>query len=288
MIRTYIQRRSIGWLRGSVYPMLMVPQQECYLVERLGAYSRSMSGGPMFKIPFLERVSGVQVLKEINIEINKQNAITKDNVTVGLDGVLYIKIFDPYKTQYGVVDAANAVTNLAQTSMRSEIGKMQLDGVFSERENLNRQIVKAINSAAEDWGIRALRYEIRDIEIPKEIQHAMQMQVGAERQKRATILESEGVKQAAINAAEGAAEALLIDARAKAAAITAVSEQIEKGHGMEAARLQLASGYIDAFGKLAKEGNTLILPADTGDVSSMLAKAMKTVDVVQTKKEPAT
>ena len=180
MIRTYIQRRSIGWLRGSVYPMLMVPQQECYLVERLGAYSRSMSGGPMFKIPFLERVSGVQVLKEINIEINKQNAITKDNVTVGLDGVLYIKvnktklnifvnwyfqIFDPYKTQYGVVDAANAVTNLAQTSMRSEIGKMQLDGVFSERENLNRQIVKAINSAAEDWGIRALRYEIRDIEV---------------------------------------------------------------------------------------------------------------------------
>lgn len=273
-------------LRAHVYPMLMVPQQECYLVERFGAYSRSMHGGPMFKIPFVERVSGVQVLKEINIEINKQNAITKDNVTVGLDGVLYIKIFDPYKTQYGVVDAATAVTNLAQTSMRSEIGKMQLDGVFSERENLNRQIVKAINHAAEDWGIRALRYEIRDIEIPKEIQHAMQMQVGAERQKRAKILESEGVKQAAINEAEGAAEALMIDARAKAAAITAVSEQIEKGRGMEAAQLQLAQGYIDAFGNLAKEGNTLILPADTGDVSSMLAKAMKTVDIV--KKEPAT
>jgi len=276
-----IRNYRVGLWKRTISPLLFVPQQECYLIERFGAYSRSVSGGPLFKIPFIESLSGIQVLKEINIEINKQSAITKDNVTVDLDGVLYIKIFDPYKTQYGVVDAQAAVTNLAQTSMRSEIGKMQLDGVFSERENLNKQIVSAINSAAEEWGIRALRYEIRDIEIPKEIQNAMQKQVGAERNKRAKILESEGIKQAQINQAEGEAEALLIEAKAKAEAIAAVNEQIEKGKGMEAAKLQLAQAYIDAFGKLAKEGNTLILPADTGDVSSMLAKAMKTIDVVK-------
>lgn len=284
-------------LSRKVFPINFVPQQEVFIIERFGKFSRQKEGGVMFKIPLLEEIAYVQVMKELVIKVDGQKAITKDNVTVDLDGVLYIKIRDPYKASYGVDDAENAITAIAQTTMRSEIGKLTLDGLFSERDQLNQKIVEAINDASEDWGMGALRYEIRDIEIPKEILMAMQKQVEAERTKRAEILKSEGVREASINEAEGKrkaqilaseaqeielineargqAEAVKLNAQAKAAAIEIIAKKLGDSNGEDAARFELAARYIDAFGELAQENNTLILPAETGDVPAMIGTAMK-------------
>lgn len=284
-------------LSRKVFPINFVPQQEVFIIERFGKFSRQKEGGVMFKIPLLEEIAYVQVMKELVIKVDGQKAITKDNVTVDLDGVLYIKIRDPYKASYGVDDAENAITAIAQTTMRSEIGKLTLDGLFSERDQLNQKIVEAINDASEDWGMGALRYEIRDIEIPKEILMAMQKQVEAERTKRAEILKSEGVREASINEAEGKrkaqilaseaqeielineargqAEAVKLNAQAKAAAIEIIAQKLGDSNGEDAARFELAARYIDAFGELAQENNTLILPAETGDVPAMIGTAMK-------------
>jgi len=292
------QRAPVRWKHSTPMNtvMMFVPQQEAWVVERMGKYQKILEPGMNFLIPLLDKVKYVQSLKEIAIEIPQQTAITIDNVTLNIDGVLYLRIKDPYKASYGVEDPEFAITQLAQTTMRSEIGKITLDTLFRERELLNKGIVIAINSAADAWGIECLRYEIRDIRMPHRVQEAMQMQVEAERKKRAAILESEGIKSAEINVAEGKkqsrilaseaekqelineaqgqAEAVIAAGKARAQSIELVSKALCGENGQNAAALAVAEKYVGAFGELAKTNNTLILPANTGDVSSMVAQAM--------------
>merc|ERR1719369_806097 len=195
--------------------ILFVPQQEAWVVERMGKYHRVLEPGLNILIPILDRIKYVQSLKEIAIDIPQQAAITLDNVTLNIDGVLYLRIIDPYKASYGVEDPEFAITQLAQTLMRSEIGKITMDTLFREREQLNIQIVRAINAASEAWGIQCMRYEIRDIRLPVRVQEAMQMQVEAERKKRAAVLESEGIMAAEINVAEGKKQARILASEAE-------------------------------------------------------------------------
>merc|ERR1719422_642513 len=240
----------------------------------MGAYNRILSPGLNILIPVLDKVKYVQSLKEITIDIPQQSAITKDNVAVHIDGVLYLRVIDPYKASYGVEDPEFAITQLAQTTMRSEIGKMELDMLFKERENLNISIVQAINLASEAWGIQCMRYEIRDIKLPERIQEAMQMQVEAERKKRALVLESEAEKTQLINSAAGAAQAVIVAGEARAKSITAVAEALGSDKGSAAASLAVAENYVTAFGQLAKSSNTLLLPSNAGDVTGMVTQAM--------------
>ncbi|NXX54848.1 STML2 protein, partial [Scopus umbretta] len=275
--------------------VLFVPQQEAWVVERMGKFHRILEPGLNFLIPLLDRIRYVQSLKEIVINVPEQSAVTLDNVTLQIDGVLYLRVMDPYKASYGVEDPEYAVTQLAQTTMRSELGKLSLDRVFRERESLNANIVDAINQASDCWGIRCLRYEIKDIHVPPRVKESMQMQVEAERRKRATVLESEGMRQSAINVAEGQkqaqilaseaekaeqinkaagreANAMLVKARAKAEAIQLLAAALAQQHGSAAASLSVAEQYVSAFSKLAKDSNTLLLPANTGDVTNMVAQ----------------
>ncbi|NXA42031.1 STML2 protein, partial [Eudromia elegans] len=277
--------------------VLFVPQQEAWVVERMGRFHRILEPGLNFLIPLLDRVRYVQSLKEIVINVPEQSAVTLDNVTLQIDGVLYLRVMDPYKASYGVEDPEYAVTQLAQTTMRSELGKLSLDRVFRERESLNASIVDAINQASDYWGIRCLRYEIKDIHVPPRVKESMQMQVEAERRKRATVLESEGTRESAINVAEGQkqaqilaseaqkaeqinkaagreANAVLVRARAKAEAIQLLAAALAQQHGSAAASLSVAEQYVSAFSKLAKDSNTLLLPANTGDVTSMVTQAL--------------
>ncbi|XP_061874393.1 stomatin-like protein 2, mitochondrial isoform X2 [Colius striatus] len=252
--------------------------------------------GLNFLIPLLDRIRYVQSLKEIVINVPEQSAVTLDNVTLQIDGVLYLRVMDPYKASYGVEDPEYAVTQLAQTTMRSELGKLSLDRVFRERESLNANIVDAINQASDCWGIRCLRYEIKDIHVPPRVKESMQMQVEAERRKRATVLESEGTRESAINVAEGQkqaqilaseaekaeqinkaageANAMLVKARAKAEAIQLLAAALAQQHGSAAASLSVAEQYVNAFSNLAKDSNTLLLPANTGDVTNMVTQAL--------------
>jgi len=276
--------------------VMFVPQQEAWLVERMGKFNTILEPGLNFLIPVLDKVKYVQSLKEIAIDIPGQQAISMDNVAINIDGVLYLRVMDPYKASYGIEDPEFAITQLAQTTMRSEIGKISLDMLFKERENLNIQIVRAINAASEAWGIQSMRYEIRDIRLPERIQEAMQMQVEAERKKRAAILESEGIrsaeinvaegrKQAAIlkseaekaqliNEAEGQARAVIVAGEARASSLRAVADALGGAQGGDAASLAVAENYVKAFGELAKETNTLLLPANAGDVTGMVTQAM--------------
>ncbi|GJQ80238.1 hypothetical protein Trydic_g23811 [Trypoxylus dichotomus] len=276
--------------------IMFVPQQEAWVVERMGKFHRILDPGLNILIPVIDKVKYVQSLKEIAIDVPKQSAITSDNVTLNIDGVLYLRIIDPYLASYGVEDPEFAITQLAQTTMRSELGKIALDKVFRERENLNVCIVDSINKASEAWGITCLRYEIRDIKLPSRVQEAMQMQVEAERKKRAAILESEGVREADINVAEGKRQARILASEAEkqehinkaageAAAMLAIADARATGlklvagslgtkMGANAASLSIAEQYVHAFNKLAKNNNTLILPANAGDVSNMVAQAM--------------
>ncbi|XP_049651865.1 stomatin-like protein 2, mitochondrial isoform X2 [Accipiter gentilis] len=276
--------------------VLFVPQQEAWVVERMGKFHRILEPGLNFLIPLLDRIRYVQSLKEIVINVPEQSAVTLDNVTLQIDGVLYLRVMDPYKASYGVEDPEYAVTQLAQTTMRSELGKLSLDRVFRERESLNASIVDAINQASDCWGIRCLRYEIKDIHVPPRVKESMQMQVEAERRKRATVLESEGTRESAINVAEGQkqaqilaseaekaeqinkaageANAMLVKARAKAEAIQLLAAALAQQHGSAAASLSVAEQYVSAFSKLAKESNTLLLPANTGDITNMVAQAL--------------
>ncbi|OMH79931.1 Stomatin-like protein 2, mitochondrial [Zancudomyces culisetae] len=274
-----------------------VPQQEAWIVERMGKFNRILEPGLALLIPLLDRITYVQSLKEVAIEIPTQSAITQDNVTLELDGVLYYKVVDPYKASYGVLDAHFSVSQLAQTTMRAEIGQMTLDTTLAERNTLNANIVEAINTAADSWGIRCLRYEIRDIHPPDNVVEAMHSQVSAERSKRAQILDSEGQRQAAINVAEGRkqsqilaseaekaqqinraageAEAILLTAQAEARAIEKVSQAIGNSpNGANAAALQVAQQYVEAFGRLAKESNTLILPSNANDITGVVGQAL--------------
>ena len=291
---------GINFMRGkSSTPIntivMFVPQQEAWIVERMGRFHRIMEPGFNILVPIIDRIKYVQSLKEIAIDVPKQSAITSDNVTLSIDGVLYLRIIDPYKASYGVEDPEFAITQLAQTTMRSELGKMSLDKVFRERESLNVSIVDSINKASEAWGIACLRYEIRDIRLPTRVHEAMQMQVEAERRKRAAILESEGVREANINIAEGKrkskilaseaerqeninkasgeAAAMLAIADARARGLVAVSKSLITPNGKDAASLVLAEQYISAFKNLAKTNNTMILPSNTCDISNFVAQA---------------
>ncbi|KAE9377222.1 hypothetical protein N431DRAFT_501923 [Stipitochalara longipes BDJ] len=275
-----------------------VPQQTAWIVERMGKFNRILQPGLAILWPFLDRIAYVKSLKEAAIEIPSQSAITADNVTLELDGVLYTRVFDAYKASYGVEDAEYAISQLAQTTMRSEIGQLTLDHVLKERAALNTNITQAINEAAQDWGVVCLRYEIRDIHAPEGVVAAMHRQVTAERSKRAEILDSEGQRQSAINIAEGRkqsvilasealrseqinmasgeAEAILLKAKATAAGIDAVAGSIKAGaeSAQGAVSLSVAEKYVEAFGKLAKEGTAVVVPGNVGDIGSMIASAM--------------
>jgi len=265
-----------------------VPQQEAWIIERFGKYHDTLLPGLNILLPIIDEIKYVQSLKEIASEVPQQTAITKDNVTLHLDGILYFRVMDPYKTSYGVEDPLFAITQLAQTTMRSELGKIALDDVFRERDALNLSIVESINSAAYVWGIKCLRYEIRDIQLPTKVLESMQMQVEAERKKRATVLESEGERESQINRATGEANAILARANARAEAIERISLALSQKSGEHAASLSVAEQYIQAFSKLAKTTNTVVLPANVGDASSMVAQAMAVFSTMSKTTDPKT
>ncbi|RPA99386.1 hypothetical protein L873DRAFT_923647 [Choiromyces venosus 120613-1] len=275
-----------------------VPQQTAWIVERMGKFHRILEPGLAILWPIIDKIKYVKSLKEAAIEIPSQSAITADNVTLELDGVLYIRVFDAYKASYGVEDAEFAISQLAQTTMRSEIGQLTLDHVLKERAALNVNITHAINEASAEWGLVCLRYEIRDIHAPEPVLQAMHRMVSAERSKRAEILESEGQRQSAINVAEGKkqsvilaseakkaeqinfaageAQAILVKADATARGIEAVAKAIKanKEAAQGAVSLSVAEKYVEAFGKLAKESNAVVVPAQLGDLGGMIAGAM--------------
>ncbi|KXS16104.1 hypothetical protein M427DRAFT_111388 [Gonapodya prolifera JEL478] len=292
---------GVGYDRRSSLPIntiiKFVPQQEAWIVERMGRFNRVLEPGLAILIPVLDQIKYVKSLKEVAIDIPTQRAITQDNVTLEIDGVLYYRVIDPYKASYGVEDHEYAVTQLAQTTMRAEIGQMTLDRTLAERTQLNENIVRAINMAAMDWGIRCLRYEIRDVNPPENVLAAMHQQVSAERRKRAEILESEGQRQAAINVAEGRrqavileseaektqqinqatgeSEAILLRAAATSRSIDLISTAIgQSPHGRDAVALSVAEKYVEQFGRIAKESTTLVLPRDAGDVAKVVGEAM--------------
>lgn len=279
--------------------VVIVPQQNAYLIERLGKYHATFFAGIGFTVPFMDRIAYKHTLKEIAIDIPEQVCITRDNVQVGVDGVLFVQVVEPRMASYGIANYVFAISQLAQTTMRSEVGKIDLDKTFEERTTINSAIVGAINDAAKIWGVKVLRYEIKNIVPPKSVLLAMEKQMQAEREKRATILQSEGQKQSEINVAEGQkqkvvleseaarqrqineaagqAEAIRAVAQATADGIKMVAASIKVDGGMEAVQLRVAEKFVGEFGHLAKETNTLILPANLGDISSLIATAMTVV-----------
>jgi regulator of protease activity HflC (stomatin/prohibitin superfamily) len=281
----------------------IVPQQQAWVIERLGKYKSSLQPGLNLIIPFIDRVAYKHSLKEGARDINSQTAITKDNVSVDIDGIIYFKIIDPKQASYGVSDPYFALSQLAQTTMRSEIGKIDLDKTFEERETLNVSIVNALNEASANWGIQCMRYEIKDINPPSSVLKAMEQQVTAERTKRAQILDSEGDRQAKINVAEGdkqqkvlaseaqrieqinhaegEAQAIISVAEATAEGIKMIAKSIRENGGEDAVALKLAEQYINAFSKLAKDSNTLIIPSAANDISSTVASALTVFDSIR-------
>ena len=276
----------------------IVPQNEAYVVERLGKYNRTLLAGFHITIPVLERVAYRHSLKEYAVDVASQQAITRDNVALGIDGVLYLKIMDPKAASYGVENLQFAITQLAQTSMRAEIGKLSLDDTFESRENINAQVTHAIDEASEVWGTKVLRYEVKDITPPASILEEMEKQMGAERERRVAVTTSEGYRQAQINQAEGdrqaqilraqgTAEALTIEATARGEAIRTISAAINTEGGSAAVAQQLAEQYVTAFDKLAREGTVALLPGDGNDVAGMVAKAYTAFDALKSKVDEA-
>jgi regulator of protease activity HflC (stomatin/prohibitin superfamily) len=267
---------------------VVVPQQSAFVVERLGKYSGTLGAGFHILVPFLDVIRYKHSLKEQAIDIPPQVCITRDNVQVSVDGVLYQKVLNPERASYGIGDYIFGITQLAQTTLRSELGKIELDRTFEERTNINTQVVSELDKASEPWGIKVMRYEIKNITPPQDILAAMEKQMRAEREKRALILTSEGQRDAAINSAEGdkqqqineaegQAAAILAIAEATAAGIRKVAESIEQPGGFEAVQLRVAENYLTQFGKLAQTGNTMILPATLSDVGSMVSMAMSII-----------
>jgi regulator of protease activity HflC (stomatin/prohibitin superfamily) len=278
---------------------IVVPQQSAYVVERLGRFHGTLGAGFHVLLPFVDTIRYRHSLKEIAVDIPAQVCITRDNVQVGVDGVLYLKVLNPERASYGITDYMFAISQLAQTTLRSEVGKIDLDKTFEERTNINTAVVSELDKASEAWGVKVLRYEIKNITPPHDILAAMEKQMRAEREKRAVILTSEGTRDAAVNTAdgvkqevikasearrtqqineaEGEAAAILAVAAATAEGIRRVAEAIKLPGGFEAVQLRVAEQYVTQFGELAKKSNTLVLPANVADVGSMIALAMKTI-----------
>ncbi len=278
----------------------IVPQQHAWVLERLGRYHGTLTPGLTIVLPFIDRVAYKHVLKEIPLDVPSQICITRDNTQLQVDGVLYFQVTDPMKASYGSSNFVFAITQLSQTTLRSVIGKLELDKTFEERDFINHSVVSSLDEAASNWGVKVLRYEIKDLTPPKEILHAMQAQITAEREKRALIAASEGRKQeqinlaagareaaiqksegerqAAINQAQGQAAAILAVAEANAQAIQKIGNSIQAQGGMDAVNLKVAEQYVTAFGNLAKQGNTLIVPGNMSDLSSMIASALTIVN----------
>jgi regulator of protease activity HflC (stomatin/prohibitin superfamily) len=278
---------------------VVVPQRNEYVIERLGKYRTSLGAGFHILIPFLDRIAYKRNLKEEPIDIGGQTCITADNVTLEVDGIMYIQVVNTRQSAYGIEDYHFAASQLAQTSLRSAIGKISLDNTFEARQTLNQQVVEALDEAAQNWGIKVLRYEIKDIQPPRSVLEAMEKQMRAEREKRAEIARSEGDKQAMINRAEGEraeaialsegekmkrineaegkAQELLKVAEATAEGIRMVGEALSTSGGQQAAKLDVAKIYLDQFGKMAKENNTMIIPANLSDAASVMATAMATL-----------
>ncbi len=278
---------------------VVVPQQSAYVVESLGKYSRTLRAGFHILIPFIERAAYRHSLKEVAVDIPEQICITNDNVQVGVDGVLYLQVLDPERASYGITDYAFAISQLAQTTLRSEIGKIDLDRTFEERSSINSNVVAELDKASDPWGVKVLRYEIKNINPPADVLSAMEKQMRAEREKRAVILTSEGerdakineaegerqqvikqseaVKQQQINEAEGEAEAILAIATATAGGLSRVAKSLNEEGGEAAMKLRVAENYLEQFGHIAKQGNTLVIPANLADIASMISLATNIV-----------
>ena len=279
---------------------IVVPQQSAFIVERLGKYSSTLSAGFHILVPFIERISYRHSLKESAVDIPEQICITKDNVQVGIDGVLYMQVLDPARASYGIADYNFAISQLAQTTLRSEIGRISLDRTFEERATINVNVVNELDKATEPWGVKVLRYEIKNINPPRDVIQAMEKQMRAEREKRAVILTSEGERDAKINQAEGEkqrvikeseasrqqqineasgeAEAILAVAIATGEGLRRVAETVSVPGGREAMQLRVAEEYVQQFGNLARSTNTLVMPANLSDIASMIALATKVFD----------
>jgi regulator of protease activity HflC (stomatin/prohibitin superfamily) len=279
---------------------VVVPQQNAFVVERLGKFRTTLGAGFHILVPFIDAIRYRHSLKEIAIDIPEQICITRDNVQVHVDGVLYFQVLNAERASYGAADYLFAIVQLAQTTLRSEVGKIDLDRTFEERSHINISIVNELDKAAEPWGIKVLRYEIKNITPPTDVLQAMEKQMRAEREKRAVVLTSEGARDAAINQAEGRkqevikaseakkqqqineaegeATAIMAVAEATAEGLRKVAEAIQVGGGVEAVRLRVAEQYVEQFGAVAKAGNTLVLPANLADVGSMIALAMNVID----------
>jgi regulator of protease activity HflC (stomatin/prohibitin superfamily) len=277
----------------------VVPQQHAWVVERLGKFHATLAPGLNIVVPFIDRIAYKHSLKEIPLDVPPQVCITKDNTQLQVDGILYFQVTDPMRASYGSSNYIQAITQLAQTTLRSVVGRMELDKTFEERDHINTTVVNAIDESAANWGVKVLRYEIKDLTPPAEILHSMQRQITAEREKRAliaasegrrqeainiasgereaAIARSEGEKQAAINRAQGEAAAIVALADASASALRQVGEAIRAPGGIDAVNLRVAEHYVDAFGKLAKTNNSIIVPADMGDMSGLIASALTIV-----------
>jgi len=278
---------------------VIVPQQSAYVIENLGKYSRTLRAGFHILIPFIEKAAYRHSLKELAIDIAEQICITKDNVQVGVDGVLYLQVLNPDRASYGITDYVFAISQLAQTTLRSEIGKIDLDRTFEERGAINANVVAELDKASDPWGVKVLRYEIKNINPPSDVLGAMEKQMRAEREKRAVVLTSEGerdakineaegekqrvikeseaVKQQQINEAEGQAAAILAVATATAEGLRQVASAVTEDGGDSAMKLRIAEDYVEQFGNLAKSANTLVVPANLSDISSMIALATSIV-----------
>ena len=284
---------------------VVVPQQTVFVVERLGRYSGSLVAGFHILLPFVDVIRYKLSLKETALDIPEQICITRDNVQVGVDGVLYLKIIDPERAAYGVNDFRFAISQLAQTALRSEIGKIDLDRTFEERTHINTQVINELDKASEPWGVKVLRYEIKNINPPHDVLAAMEKQMRAEREKRAVILASEGERDAAINGAEGRKQRVIKESEAKkqrsineaqgsASAILAIAEATAEGlrqvaaatqvaGGLDAMQLRVAEQYVDKFGELAKASTTLVLPANAADVGGAVAIALQMIQRAKVK-----
>lgn len=283
----------IGILILLAFTIRIVPQNNAYVIERLGKYNSIFEAGLNLLIPFVDKIAYKHSLKEFAIDVPSQQAITRDNVALGIDGVLYLRIMDPKAASYGVENLIFAITQLAQTTMRAEIGKLSLDETFESRDNINATVTQAIDEASEAWGTKVLRYEVKDIAPPATILEEMEKQMAAERERRVAVTTSEGYRQAQINEAEGDKQAKIlraqgearsveIEAQARAEAIRLISHSINESGGEKAVAQQLAEQYINAFEQLAKEGTIALLPADGSDIASIAAKAFTAFKTLET------